>query len=373
MLRKARKIISYGLALSLMAASLPAYAGEIGTGVGIGAGVTVNDPTVPPIGSGTTVNDPTVPSIGSGATYNPYGDTYLYQTMYVNTGNRGVLNLRALPNKNAACIGQYAYGTSVLVLYLSDGWAYVLAGGQYGYMMSQYLSYYQPTPSYDPTPSESTVMYIKTGNSGRLHLRMAPSQSAASLGLYANGTQVTVLSRSGAWVYVSVGGQYGYMMRKFLSASYTPDPTPAPITPVETTIMFVSTGNSGRLHLRASPSQSSASLGLFSNGTQISMVSITGDWAYVITGDGRTGYMMRRFLSYTAPVTTSSIYSGGYATVAKAPNSYVNLRSFNSITSYNVIAQVPSGTVVLVLEAGDVWCQIQYGTMTGYMLTSFLR
>ena len=51
----------------------------------------------------------------------------------------------------------------------------------------------------------------------------------------------------------------------------------------------------------------------------------------------------------------------------------MNLRSYESITSYNVIAQVPSGTVVLVLAAGDVWCQIQYGTMTGYMLTAFLR
>ena len=59
--------------------------------------------------------------------------------------------------------------------------------------------------------------------------------------------------------------------------------------------------------------------------------------------------------------------------MAQAKNSYLNLRSYESITSYNVIAQVPSGTVVLVLAAGDVWCQIQYGTMTGYMLTAFLR
>ena len=300
--------------------------------------------------------------------------------MYVNTANHGKLNLRALPYQGSACIGQYAYGTSVLVLSMNNGWAYVLVDGQYGYMMSQYLSYYQPAPSYNPTPSESTVMYVKTGNSGRLHLRMSPYQSAPSLGLYANGTQVTVISRSGAWVYVNVGGQYGYMMRKFLTASYTPDPTPAPVIPTETTVMFVKTGNSGRLHLRLSPSQSAASMGLYANGTQVSMISHSGGWAYVITPDGRYGYMMRKFLSYTAsastpttPPSSSTVRTGEYATVAQAKNSYVNLRSYESITSYNVIAQVPSGTVVLVLAAGDVWCQIQYGTMTGYMLTAFLR
>lgn len=381
--KKTKKLLSLGLAFSLLAASVPASASEIGSGAGIGtgastgtggsigSGATVTEPTVPPIGSGVTIVSPTAPPIGSGATYSPSGSSYLYQTLYVNTANGGKLNLRMLPSINSACLGQYVFGTEVLALTMNDGWAYVLVNGQYGYMMLQHLSYYKPSlPSYEPEEPSYSTLFISTGNSGRLHLRIAPSQSAQSLGLYSNGTEVTVLSRSGAWYYVCVNGQYGYMMRKFLSTSYTAPVVPS--TPTESTLMYVQTGNSGRLHLRRSPSQNAESLGLFSNGTQVTVLSQSGNWVYVSI-NGQYGYMMRKFLQAYSSSSGTSLYDGCYATVAQAKNSYVNMRAYAVVNSYNVVAQVPSGTTVWVLEAGDTWCRIQYGSLTGYMLTSFLR
>ena len=53
--------------------------------------------------------------------------------------------------------------------------------------------------------------------------------------------------------------------------------------------------------------------------------------------------------------------------------SYVNLRAYRNSEVDNVIAQVPSGTVVDVLEWGKVWSKVQYGAQVGYMVSSYLH
>ena len=60
-------------------------------------------------------------------------------------------------------------------------------------------------------------MYVQTGNDGRLHLRASKSTLARSLGLFENGTAVTVYEKSGSWARVKVNGLTGYMKHEFLS------------------------------------------------------------------------------------------------------------------------------------------------------------
>jgi uncharacterized protein YgiM (DUF1202 family) len=38
-----------------------------------------------------------------------------------------------------------------------------------------------------------------------------------------------------------------------------------------------------------------------------------------------------------------------------------------------VICQVPSGSVVTVVEWGSLWSRIQYNGMEGYMVTNYLK
>lgn len=57
----------------------------------------------------------------------------------------------------------------------------------------------------------------------RVHLRREPSQSAASLGLFFTGTEVTLLdSGDEAWAQVQIGSQQGYMMKKYLREGVNP-------------------------------------------------------------------------------------------------------------------------------------------------------
>lgn len=321
-------------------------------------------------------------------------------TMYVKTGNSGKLHLRQWASSDSASLGLYPNGTKVSVISVSGAWAYVVAGGKLGYMMLAFLDSGEKPP-YTPEPGPSvpplnTTMYIQTGNTGKLNLREGPGKGYASLGLYPNGTKVKVTAiTAGTWANVIVDGKSGYMLLSCLTAVEPPvtpvPPTDGPITP---TTMYVQTGNTGKLYLREKPSKGASVLGKYPNGTKVTVLGKTGAWAQVNV-DGKTGYMMLQYLTtYTptpkpsptaAPTSTATgpvtptpspapTAVPGTATVVQKHNSYVYLRSTpHSSSNTNIIAKVPSGTVVKLLQKGETWSKIQYNSQTGYMLSSYLK
>ncbi len=253
-------------------------------------------------------------------------------TLYVQTGNDGKLNLRARASSSATSVERYANGTKATVLGVYGAWLRVQVNSRTGYMMKQYLSpeapaaatstpapeegsTATPAPSATPEPSitpepdalgAGATLYVKTGNDGKLNLRAKASSSSSTVERYANGTPVTVLSRSGAWMRVRVqtDNRTGYMLLQYLSqqepqAASSPTATASPLDqaapePAGGT-MLVNTENDEKLHLRAKPSTSSVSLDRYPNGTQVTVLGRTGEWAKVRV-NGRTGYMMLAFL-----------------------------------------------------------------------------
>lgn len=221
-----------------------------------------------------------------------------------------------------------------------------------------------------PAGAES-LLYVSTGNAGRLHLREYASQSARSLGLYRNGTPVRVISHLGAWAYVYVDGTAGYMMTRYLSASaprIVPNPCPA--------IRYVFTGNAGRLHLREYASRSARSLGLYENGVQVAVFADYGAWSYVNV-DGKGGYMMNAYLSairpqQAAPAPEPAPYS--VLTVRQPNNSFVYLRATRTSDSKtNIICKMLSGSPVTLLEWGQWWSRVSYQGLEGYMVSRYLE
>ena len=290
--------------------------------------------------------------------------------MYVSTGNSGRLNLRALPSTQSESLGLYANGTAVTVDYTSGEWAYVNVGGRRGFMLLSCLTNTAPSggssvaPTNAPAHTENTTMYISTGNSGGLNLRANNSRSAKSLGVYSNGTKLTVLGRSGEWAYVSVSGTLGYMMLQYLTPySPTPEPVVGPtLNPAAATTMYIATGNTGRLNLRELPSQQSRSLGLYANGTAVQAILLASGWSQVIV-NGMSGFMMSKFLTAVAPGSGSgsTAHLPGTATVRQPGGAFVYLRSSASSNNLlNVLAKVPSGTTVEVLSWGEFWSFINY-------------
>ena len=230
-------------------------------------------------------------------------------TLYVSTGNSGRLNLREFPSTSATSLGLYANGTPVSAIRLANGWSQVIVDGQKGYMMTKYLSAAAPStyspvaPTATPSPSGPVptaypgyvgTMYVSTGNSGSLNLRESFSTGSRSLGLYPNGTPVYVYATLGAWVHVSMGGQTGYMMAKYLSSSKPAEPTPAPSMPG--TAVVTHPGNSF-VYLRSTANSNNLSnvLDEVPSGTLVEVLSWGKNWS-IISYNGKQGYMVTNFL-----------------------------------------------------------------------------
>ncbi len=300
----------------------------------------------------------------------------------VKTGNDGGLALRTECKQiKKTLIRYYPNGTKVDVHAISGGWAFVTVNGETGYMMDKFLSTVweaepeedEPTekPEDKPTedepeedkptendpadkpedekpeedkpeedkpeedkPSAPVVMakkVVRTGNSGGLALRTACDRSSKTLiRFYANGTKVDVHAIEDGWALVTVNGETGYMMDKYLAMVQEEEPEedkpteeepagkpedekpeedkpaedePAdkpeenkPSAPAVIGTKVIHTGNDGGLALRTACNRSSKTLiGFFDNGTVVSIHSIKDGWAHV-TVNGQTGYMMDRYL-----------------------------------------------------------------------------
>lgn len=59
---------------------------------------------------------------------------------FVNTSNKGSLNMRAQPQSNARILAQIPYKTSLEVEYVDSTWSKTTYNGQTGYVKTEYLS-----------------------------------------------------------------------------------------------------------------------------------------------------------------------------------------------------------------------------------------
>ena len=265
----------------------------------------------------------------------------------------GTLNLRAEANTSSAVLGKYGWGTQVLVKEIEGDWASVSVGGQEGYMYARYLGSEGET---------NATRYVATNTRG-LNLRETPN--GAILGSYPRGTQVTVLSTDGAWSKVSVGGMTGYMSSQWLSAS-KPGAPAGPSVPALGYAVVNNPRDTQVLFLRREPSVNSEALGYYRNGKQVKLLEKLDGW-YKVSVDGKTGYMMAKFLKVSAQNVT------GTATVMNPNgNSYVNFRKGPSLNA-SVLHTVPVGTRIVVLERTTDWTKTEIDGQVGYISSWFLR
>ena len=124
------------------------------------------------------------------------------------------------------------------------------------------------------------------GANEKLNLRESASKKARSIGKYGNGVQVTVLEQGNVWCKVRVDGKTGYMMTEFLKFYGLSGAATATVSHPDRTFVY----------LRNGPSQSTGRvLQKVPHGTKVTILSPGSTWTKV-SYNGRTGYMMTRFL-----------------------------------------------------------------------------
>lgn len=204
-------------------------------------------------------------------------------TRYVNTNTRG-LNLRSTPDGDI--LGSYPRGTAVTVLSAKDGWSKVEVGGKTGYMASLWLS--KSKPHSGSSSAIGTAVVSNPQENQVLFLRSEPSTASKALGYYRNGKSITLLKKLDGWYKVSVDGQTGYMMAKYLKV--TDEPTSGTAT--------VYNPNGGSyVNFRKSASLNSSVLRTIPVGTKIDVIEKGTDWTKT-TIDGQTGFISTWFLKF---------------------------------------------------------------------------
>ena len=210
-------------------------------------------------------------------------------TAYVTSRNGKGVRLRSGPSTAYGVIGLYSVGTQLTILSSGTYWHYVKIGSQRGYMMAEFV------PTKAPGSAADYTAYVTSANGRGVNLRQGPSTGYGAIGSYAVGTEVTVHSISGEWSYITVtgSGQKGYMMSKFLT-------TAKPPVSGGSYTAYVTSANGKGVYLRAGAGKGYSALGLYSVGTQVTVLEHGKTWDHVQIGS-RKGYMMNEFLTTAVP------------------------------------------------------------------------
>lgn len=270
----------------------------------------------------------------------------------------GALNLRETASLTAKVLGQYPTGTMVEIIEEGDTWHKVEVGGKTGYMMAKYLN----------TAAKNVTATVRTNTGIGLNLREEPSMQGQIITSYKPGTKVTVLQKGASWSRVKVNGKEGFMATQYLKFSSA---QAEGSTSATGKIALVNNPKDTQvLNLRKDPSLDAKVLSYYKNGTKVTILKGGSTWHKVQVEDGKTGYMMAKFLKVTGetgeiqPFTAKLINVNG--------GKIVNFRSGASLSS-SIIRTVPVGTEVTVLEHGTDWCKVQVGDDIGYISTWFMK
>lgn len=266
----------------------------------------------------------------------------------------GALNLRQTPSLAAKVLGQFPTGTLVEITGYHGDWNEVEVNGLSGYMMAKFLN----------TAQTAISATVRTNSGIGLNLREAPGMDGAILTSVKNGGSVTVTQKGREWSRVNVNGTEGFMATEFLrfgaqSSGAVTGQTAVVNNPRDTQV----------LNLRQSPSLDSKVLDYYRNGTEVVILKAGSTWHKVQVSDGKVGYMMASFLKPTGSTGEAKPFEARLINVNGG--SYVNFRRGASLKS-SIIARLPVGGTVTVLEHGTDWCKVTVDGVTGYVSTWFM-
>lgn len=128
----------------------------------------------------------------------------------------------------------------------------------------------------------------------------------------------------------------------------------------------------GWLRLRDGASTSAKTVSAYYTGTTVTLLGGSGSWYYVLTPDGKTGYMHSDYLTITGSITGGQLDENTAATVISSNGKSVRLRSGPSV-NYSIIASYAVGTPLTILTTGDTWSKIRINGRTGYMMNEFIN
>ena len=303
------------------------------------------------------------------------------------------------------------HGAIVQVLGAENGWAKISVNGNTGYVMTKYLmavaadatATATPTaaptaePTVTPAPAATattpTTAQVKlSSSSSKLNVRKSASTSSDIVTTVKHGAIVQVLGAENGWAKISVNGNTGYVMTKYLGKvtdAGTTEATAAPTASATTTTSVaakVSLSSSSKLNVRKSASTSSDVVTTVKNGAIVQVLGAENGWAK-ISVNGNTGYVMTKYLTKatdsSATTTTATPAPTASAGTGSTLGSYDILYTAtitDAVTIFSEadtdssgVADLDAGDTVQVVDTNGTWCYVVYGKFEGFVLTEYLK
>lgn len=207
----------------------------------------------------------------------------------------GPVDLLKSKSSKGTVLSRYAPGVKVQVLEAADrGFVKVRLGTLIGYVKEGALS--QAAPDKAAALQEGSVLNPKGHG---LNLRAEPSYQADTIATVPNSQTVRVLGIGKEFAHVlTENHQVGFLMASGLSPQPLFDKAaleaPSNLPQPEGDLLTIKNQEGQGATLRAKKSTSSASLGMYPNGSQVVLLKWGEYWLRVWV-DGREGYMMTKF------------------------------------------------------------------------------
>lgn len=199
---------------------------------------------------------------------------------------------------------------------------------------------------------------LKALTTGPVTLYASPSETADVVAELAPYTAVAVLASdpSGQWLEVEAAEGTGYVLANSVIILNIPLLAPQ---------VLVATSQAGSVGLFAEPDFGAEILAMLPDGTVASLLGTDGEWAYVMTAEGQTGW---------------SIVSGWAPAPDDLQTAFVVLGSTDQVGVYaeadyfaDVVATLTAGDVVHFYGVEGDWAQvITADNVSGYMDVSYL-
>ena len=276
-------------------------------------------------------------------------NTYVYKSPSTSSENQGVLTA----------------GKQVTVLMRNDTWAYITAGGKYGFCKLgalQPLSSATQTPSTDMSGFNKVNMTAVTVTTTSIYAQADASSQA--LGSVQAGAQVRVTAYNTEWAFVTSGSVQGYVpLRTILPGNNAVVRTRGGIVIRNTSVYETASG-------------SSTVLNAVQRGDQLTVLAYTPAWAYVRLASGTEGYMS---LSAVVPYEQTSAPTATPAPSVPTEGTPVTVTAdqlgiyASPSTNSAYLGYVAYGTKLTMLMQNGTWAYVRNGNGGyGYCLVSGL-